>query len=85
MPYFFRRGEKEFYECWLPRCLACVRTWSKERGPKGDKKREKSRGQSKTLKRSRVEYWNYGKRGHVKKECRVKKKNVDSSIKKVIQ
>lgn len=38
------------------------------RSPKDDRRPHES-----------VKYWNCGKRGHVKKEFRVKKKNVDSS------
>lgn len=62
-----------------------VRGRPKERGCKGDKNgpKDKSKGRSKTFgKKNRVKCWNYGKRGHVKKECKNAKKQFDSSTKK---
>lgn len=38
-----------------------VRGSSKEKGPKGDKKKDKSKGLSKTPEKSRVKCWNCGK------------------------
>lgn len=62
-----------------------VRGRPKERGSKGDKNgpKDKSKGRYKTLgKKNRVKCWNCGKRGNVKKECKIPKKKIDSSTKK---
>eukprot|EP01018_Ginkgo_biloba_P024269 Gb_16694 [translate_table: standard] len=57
-----------------------VRGRSKEKG--GDKKRwggSKSKGRSKTPGKSRLRCWECGKRGHLKKDCRHRKKKIEDS------